>query len=160
MGCHMSKPPRPDCNEDIFARKHDRHPCDKVPCNNKIPISLDFAYQKRVEHYIKHKEVPIQIGPFTNNFTSSVMNQHKTDTEQTLAKIAATRELSGQDGATMINANQLDSQIATIIATMTQQVQNENTRIGMPQIADGALQGVQAQNAYMNSQLHTIRSTQ
>jgi len=74
--------------------------------------------------------------------------------EQTLVKIAATRELSGQDVATMINAKQFDSQIAT----MTQQVRNENIRIGMPQIADGTLQRVQAQNASMNSQLHTMRT--
>jgi flagellin len=82
----------------------------------------------------------------TNNFTSTVMNQHKTDTEQTLAKIAAVRELEGQDGATMINANQLNSQIAT----MTQQVQNENNRVGMLQIADGALQGIQAGTDRLN----------
>ena len=88
----------------------------------------------------------MQIGSLTNNFTSSVMNQHKTDTEQTLAKIAATRELSGQDGATMINAKELNSQIAT----MTQQVQNENTRVGMLQIADGALQGVQQGTERLN----------
>jgi flagellin len=88
----------------------------------------------------------MQIGSLTNNFTSSVMNQHKTDAEQTLAKIGATRELSGQDGATMINANQLNSQIAT----MTQQVQNENTRVGMLQIADGALQGVQQGTERLN----------
>ena len=93
-----------------------------------------------------NKEVPMQIGSMTNNFTSTVMNQHKTDTEQTLAKIAAVRELEGQDGATMINANQLNSQIAT----MTQQVQNENNRVGMLQIADGALQGIQAGTDRLN----------
>lgn len=74
------------------------------------------------------------------------MNQHKTDAEQTLEKIAATRELSGKDGATMINANMLNSQIAT----MTQQVQNENARVGMLQIADGALQGIQQGSERLN----------
>lgn len=82
----------------------------------------------------------MQIGSLTNTFTSTVMNQHKTNTEDTLAKIAATRELSGKDGANLINANMLNSQLAT----MTQQVQNENATIGMLQVADGALKGVQA----------------
>lgn len=88
----------------------------------------------------------MQIGSLTNNFTQTVMNQHRADTDQTLEKIAATRELSGKDGANLINANALNSQIST----MTQQVQNENTTIGMLQIADGALQGVQAGTERLN----------
>jgi len=67
-GCHMPKTSHPACNENVFARKHDRHPCDKVPCNNKIPIGLDFIYQKRVEHYTKNKEVHIQTRIFHQQF--------------------------------------------------------------------------------------------
>lgn len=88
----------------------------------------------------------MQIGSPTNTFTSTVMNQHKTNTEETLAKIAATRELSGKDGANLIVANMLNSQLAT----MTQQVQNQNTTIGMLQVADGALKGVQAGTERLN----------
>jgi hypothetical protein len=46
----------------------------------------------------------MQIGSLTNSFTQTVMNQHRADTDQTLEKIVATRELSGKDGANLINA--------------------------------------------------------
>jgi len=88
----------------------------------------------------------MQIGSSGNPLTSTVMNQHKTNTEDTLAKIAATRELSGKDGANLIVANMLNSQLAT----MTQQVENQNTTIGMLQVADGALKGVQAGTERLN----------
>lgn len=81
----------------------------------------------------------MQISSITNNFTSTVANQHKTGVEQALSKITATRELSGKDGANLINADMLNLQINS----MTQQVQNENATISMLQIADGALKGIQ-----------------
>jgi len=82
----------------------------------------------------------MQIGSSGNPLTSTVMNQHKTTTQESLANIAAARELGGKDGSNLITANMLNAQLAT----MTQQVQNENSTIGMLQIADGALKGVQA----------------
>lgn len=66
---------------------------------------------------------------------SSTISQQKNTTETALSKIGATRELSGKDNGNLIIANTLNSQIASY----TQQVQNENEKVGMLQIADGAL---------------------
>lgn len=69
---------------------------------------------------------------------SNTINQQKNATETVLSKIGATRELSGKDNASLIIANSLNSQVASY----TQQVQNENEKIGMLQIADGALSNI------------------
>ena len=69
---------------------------------------------------------------------SNTINQQKNATETVLSKIGATRELSGKDNASLIIANSLNSQIASY----TQQVQNENEKVGMLQIADGALSNI------------------
>lgn len=66
---------------------------------------------------------------------SSTISQQKNTTETALSKIGATRELSGKDNGNLIIANTLNSQIVSY----TQQVQNENEKVGMLQIADGAL---------------------
>lgn len=69
---------------------------------------------------------------------SNTITQQKNNTEAILSKIGATRELSGKDNASLIIANTLNSQIASY----TQQVQNENEKVGMLQIADGALSNI------------------
>ena len=69
---------------------------------------------------------------------SNTITQQKNNTEAILSKIGATRELSGKDNASLIIANSLNSQIASY----TQQVQNENEKVGMLQIADGALSNI------------------
>lgn len=69
---------------------------------------------------------------------SNTITQQKNNTEAVLSKIGATRELSGKDNASLIIANTLNSQIASY----TQQVQNENEKVGMLQIADGALSNI------------------
>ena len=69
---------------------------------------------------------------------SNTINQQKNATETVLSKIGATRELSGKDNASLIIANSLNSQVASY----TQQVQNENEKVGMLQIADGALSNI------------------
>lgn len=69
---------------------------------------------------------------------SNTITQQKTTSEAILAKIGATRELSGQDNENLIIANSLNSQISSY----TQQVQNENEKVGMLQVADGALSNI------------------
>ncbi len=74
---------------------------------------------------------------------SNTINQQKNATETVLSKIGATRELSGKDNASLIIANSLNSQVASY----TQQVQNENEKVGMLQIADSALSNISDNNA-------------
>lgn len=69
---------------------------------------------------------------------SNTISQQKNANEAVLSKIGATKELSGKDNANLIIANTLNSQIASY----TQQVQNENEKVGMLQIADGALSNI------------------
>lgn len=72
------------------------------------------------------------------NSTATYINQHKTNSDTMISKIAASKELSGADGANLLLANTLNSQVSTY----TQQIQNENDKVGMLQIADGALQNI------------------
>lgn len=69
---------------------------------------------------------------------TNTISQQKSTTETILSKIGAQRELSGKDNANLIIANTLNSQIASY----TQQVQNENEKVGMLQVADGALSNI------------------
>ena len=69
---------------------------------------------------------------------SNAISSQKNSTEAILSKIGAQRELSGKDNANLVIANSLNSQIASY----TQQVQNENEKVGMLQIADGALSNI------------------
>jgi len=80
----------------------------------------------------------MKIGNSFNTQTSNLINQNKTNAEQTLSKIGAMRELSGKDNANLIVANELSSQISTL----TQNIKNENESIAMYQIADSAVQGL------------------
>jgi flagellin len=88
----------------------------------------------------------MQVGSLSNNYNFLATNQHKAKAEEALDKIAASRELSGKDGATLINADMLNSQIAT----MTQEVQNENANISMLQIANGTLEELQKGTNHLN----------
>lgn len=78
----------------------------------------------------------MQVGSALNTINS--INQHKTNSENILAKIGATREFSGKDNASLMISNSLNSQMSTF----TQEIQNENDKIGMLQIADGTLQNI------------------
>ncbi len=80
----------------------------------------------------------MQIGNSFNTQTMNHINQNKTDTEETLSKIGAIRELSGKDNANLLIANALSSQISTL----TQDVQNENESVAMNQIADSSLNSI------------------
>ena len=80
----------------------------------------------------------MNIGNSFNTQATNYINQNKTNTEETLSKIGAVRELSGKDGANMITSNALSSQISTL----TQNIQNENESIAMSQIADSSLTSV------------------
>jgi flagellin len=70
-----------------------------------------------------------------NTQTANFINQNKTNTEDTLSKIGAVRELSGKDGASLIVSNALSSQISEL----TQNIQNQNESVAMYQIADATL---------------------
>lgn len=74
----------------------------------------------------------MKIGNSFNTQALNDLNQHKTNTDSILSKIAATRELSGKDSANLMIADALNSQISTT----TQGVQNANEAIGILQIAD------------------------
>lgn len=80
----------------------------------------------------------MQVGNSFNTQTSNYVNDNKTGVEKALARIAATKELNGTDGASLILSNALSSQISS----MTQSIQNSNDAIGMYQIADGALKAL------------------
>ena len=80
----------------------------------------------------------MKIGAGFNTQTINNINQNKTNTEETLSKIGAIRELSGKDGANLIVSNDLSSQISTL----TQNIQNENESIAMNQIKDSSLKSL------------------
>ncbi len=80
----------------------------------------------------------MKIGNSFDTQSTNYLNQNKTNTQQALAKIAATRELSGKDGADYLLSSSLSSQIATI----SQSIQNENNSIAIYQSADSTLRSV------------------
>ncbi len=80
----------------------------------------------------------MNIGNSFNTNSVNYINQNKTNTEETLSKIGAVRELSGKDSASLITSNAISSQISTL----TQNIQNENESIAMRQIADSSLRNV------------------
>ncbi len=77
----------------------------------------------------------MQIGSGINSQNLNYLNRNENATKEVLSKIAATRELSGKDGADFINADALSSQISSL----TRNIQNENESLSMYQIADGAV---------------------
>ncbi len=86
------------------------------------------------------------IGNSFNTQTINYMDQNKTNTEETLSKIGAVRELSGKDGADLIVSDSLSYQISTL----TQNVQNENESIAMNQIADSSVQALSQSTDRLN----------
>lgn len=80
----------------------------------------------------------MNIGNSFSTQSTNYLNQNKTNVEQALSKIAATRELSGKDGADYLVSNSLSTQISSI----SQSIQNENNSIAMNQIADSTLSSV------------------
>ena len=75
-----------------------------------------------------------------NTQLPNTIAQNKSQSDNTLEKINATRELSGKDGANLVVSDSLASQIASL----SQGVQSANEMIGMYQIADASVQAIQA----------------
>ena len=88
----------------------------------------------------------MNIGNSFNTQTTNHINQNRTNTEETLSKIGAVRELSGKDNANLIIANSLNLQISTL----TQEIQNSNETIGMMQIADSAVSNISKSSEKLN----------
>ncbi len=88
----------------------------------------------------------MNIGNSFNTQTTNHINQNRTNTEETLSKIGAVRELSGKDNANLIIANSLNLQISTL----TQEIQNSNETIGMMQIADYAVSNISKSSEKLN----------
>jgi len=88
----------------------------------------------------------MNIGNSFNTQTINYMDQNKTNTEETLSKIGAVRELSGQDSADLIISDSLSSQISTL----TQNIQNENESIAMNQMADSSVQALSQSTDRLN----------
>lgn len=88
----------------------------------------------------------MNIGNSFNTHTTNYINENKTNTQETLSKIGAVRELSGQDNANLIMSNSLSSQISTL----TQEIQNSNEAIGMMQIADSAVSNITKSTEKLN----------
>lgn len=82
----------------------------------------------------------MKIGTSTNTQHNTLLNEAKNNSEKTLSSIAAQRELSGKDNASLVISNALSSQISTL----GQNVQNANEMIGMSQIADVSLRALSA----------------
>ena len=88
----------------------------------------------------------MNIGNSFSAQTTNYINQNKTNTEETLSKIGAMRELSGKDNANLIIANSLNTQISGL----TQGIQNSNEVIGMMQIADSGVSELSKNNDKLN----------
>jgi len=88
----------------------------------------------------------MNIGNSFNTQTTNYINQNKTNTEETLSKIGAVRELSGKDNANLMIANSLNTQISSL----TQEIQNSNETIGMMQIADSAVSNLSQSTDKLN----------
>lgn len=86
------------------------------------------------------------ISSSSNNQILNLISQNKNNTDTTLEKIGATRELSGKDSASLIISDALSSQISSL----TQNVQNANETISMYQIADSSLQAISAGTDKLN----------
>jgi len=86
------------------------------------------------------------IGNSFNTGITNYLNQNKTNTEETLSKIGAVRELSGKDSASLMIADSLNSQISSL----TQEIQNSNDMVGMMQIADSAVSNMTENTQKLN----------
>jgi len=86
------------------------------------------------------------IGNSFNTGITNYLNQNKNNTEETLSKIGAVRELSGRDSASLMIADSLNSQISSL----TQEIQNSNDMVGMMQIADSAVSNMTENTQKLN----------
>jgi len=83
----------------------------------------------------------MQINDMTDNSIYTQMNKNENST--ILEKIATLKEISLADTASMLIANQLQSQLSS----MTQGVMNANDAVGMLQIADGTVSNLSQNTA-------------
>ena len=90
----------------------------------------------------------MKIGNSFNTQISNNINQNKANTQETLSKIGAVRELSGKDNASLMIADSLNTQISSL----TQEIQNSNDMVGMMQVADSAVTNI-AENTQKLSEL-------
>jgi flagellin len=88
----------------------------------------------------------MKISSNGNTQLLNTITQNKTNTDTTLEKIAATKELSGKDSASLVISDALSSQISSL----TQNVQNANETVSMYQIADSSLQAMSAGTDKLN----------
>ncbi len=89
----------------------------------------------------------MKISSSSNTQILNTISQNKNNTDNTLEKIAATKELSGKDSASLVISDALSSQISSL----SQSVQNANETVSMYQIADSSLQAIQAGTDRLNS---------
>ena len=88
----------------------------------------------------------MKISSSSNNQILNLISENKNNTDTTLEKIAAAKELSGSDSANLIISDALSSQISSL----TQGVQNANETVSMYQIADSSLQALQSGTDKLN----------
>ncbi|KFL34207.1 MULTISPECIES: flagellin [unclassified Sulfurospirillum] len=88
----------------------------------------------------------MKISSSSNSQILNLISDKKTNADTTLEKIAATKELSGKDSASLIISDALSSQISSL----TQNVQNANETVSMYQIADSSLQAISAGTEQLN----------
>lgn len=89
----------------------------------------------------------MKIGNSFNTQITNNINQNKTNTQETLSKIGAVRELSGKDSASLMIADSLNTQISSL----TQEIQNSNDMVGMMQIADSAVSELSKNSDTLNN---------
>lgn len=88
----------------------------------------------------------MKISSSSNNQVLNSIAQNKQNTDTTLEKIAASRELSGKDSANLVISDALSSQISSL----SQSIQNANETVSMYQIADSSLQAMSASADRLN----------
>jgi len=88
----------------------------------------------------------MKIGNSFNTQISNNINQNKTNTQETLSKIGAVREVSGKDNASLMIADSLNTQISSL----TQEIQNSNDMVGMMQVADSAVTNIAENTQKLN----------
>lgn len=80
------------------------------------------------------------ISSSVNTQIPNTITQNKSETDAILSRMSAEKELNGTDGANLVASDSLASQIASL----SQGVQNSNEMIGIYQITDASIQGIQA----------------
>jgi len=86
------------------------------------------------------------ISSSMNTQIPNTITQNKSETDAVLSKIGANKELNGTNGANLVVSDSLASQIASL----SQGVQNSNEMVGIYQIMDASIQGIQEGAANLN----------